>query len=85
MELYDFYADWCQPCKMMGPTIDQLEQERPDIRIIRVNVDSEPLLASQFGVRSVPTYVLKDESQTITRIQGAKPKAKFYELLGLDN
>ena len=84
MVLYDFYADWCGPCKMMSPIIDQLEQERPDIEIIRVNVDEQPETSQDFGVSSIPTYILvKDEQHT--RIIGAMPKPRFLSELGLDN
>jgi len=84
MVLYDFYADWCGPCKMMSPIIDQLEAERPDIEIIRVNVDEHPETSDDFGVRSIPTYVLKrTDGSTVVRLQGAMPRAKFYESLGI--
>jgi thioredoxin 1 len=82
MELYDFYADWCQPCKMMTPIIDQLEQERPDIRIIRVNVDESPETMLDFGISSVPTYILVD-GEASTTVTGAMPRAKFYDSLGI--
>lgn len=84
MVLYDFYADWCRPCNMMAPIIDQLEQERPDIHIVRVNVDENPETSSDFGVSSIPTYVLVDGEQQ-TRITGAMPKPRFLAELGLDN
>ena len=82
MVLYDFYADWCQPCKMMHPIVDQLEQDRPDIEIIRVNVDEQPKTSADFAVSAVPTYILVDNGEQ-TRITGAMPRAKFYASLGI--
>jgi thioredoxin 1 len=82
MVLYDFYADWCRPCQMMHPIVDQLEQERPDIEIVRVNVDENPETSADFGISSIPTYILVDGGEQ-TRITGAMPRAKFYESLGI--
>lgn len=84
MTLYDFYADWCQPCKMMTPIIDQLEKDRPDITIIRVNADESPETCRDYDVRSIPTYILVDGG-TEKRISGAAPRAKFLASLGLNN
>lgn len=83
MILYDFYADWCTPCKVMAPIVDQLETERPDIEIIRVNADENPETASDFGVSSIPTFVLVDGEKQ-TRVVGAMPKNKFLTALGLE-
>jgi thioredoxin 1 len=59
--LVDFYADWCGPCKMLGPMLEALANERNDVRIVKVNVDELSDLASQFGIISVPTlYLYKD-------------------------
>lgn len=84
MTLYDFYATWCGPCKMMTPIVDQLEQERPDITIVRVDIDQHPAKVKEFGIQSVPTFVLQSGT-TETRIVGAMPKPRFLSELGLDN
>lgn len=84
MKLYDFWAEWCGPCKMMNPLIDEIESEHPEIEIIRVNVDENPGLSQEYGVRSIPTYVLVDESgEEVKRLIGALPKYKFLLELGL--
>ena len=84
MILYDFWAEWCGPCKMMNPIVDEIELDFPKLEIVRVNVDENPSLMAEYGVRSIPTYVLIDESGVETkRIIGALPKYKFLKELGL--
>jgi thioredoxin 1 len=56
--LIDFYAAWCGPCKLVGPILEEVSRERPDIKIVKVNVDEEPELARQHRVMSIPTLVL---------------------------
>ena len=56
--LLDFWAEWCGPCRMLSPVLDQIAAERTDIKVGKVNVDNEPELARQFGVMSIPTLVV---------------------------
>lgn len=83
MELFDFYADWCGPCKIMAPIIDQLEIDRPDITVVRINVDEHRELAEEYQIQSIPTYIMINPGNPGVRITGAMPKAKFYAELGL--
>ena len=84
MILYDFWAEWCGPCKMMNPIVDEIELDFPKLEIVRVNVDENPSLMEEYGVRSIPTYVLTDEDGAeIKRVIGALPKYKFLKELGL--
>jgi thioredoxin 1 len=83
MVLYDFYADWCQPCKMMNPILDQLEQDRPDIEVVRINADASPETCQDYGVTGIPTYIIFDEGIEVKRVIGALPKAKFLTALGI--
>ena len=84
MKLYDFWAVWCNPCRLMNPIIDEFEGEHPEIEIIRVNVDENPSLMEKYGVKSIPTYVLVGENgEEIRRLIGALPKYKFLQELGL--
>jgi thioredoxin 1 len=69
----------------MSPIIDQLEQERPDITIMRVNVDENPETSKDFGVSGIPTYVLMHGGTEISRASGALPKQQFLTTMGLDN
>lgn len=84
--LIDFWAEWCTPCKLMSPVIDQIEKEFPNIQVIRVNADEDAEMVQKYNVSSIPTYILeKDNGEIITFATGAMPKYKFIKDLGLDN
>ena len=80
--LLDFYADWCGPCRMVGPVIDEIAEERDDIVVGKVNVDEEEELAGQFGVFSIPTLVVLKGGKVVNQSTGAKPKAQILALVG---
>ena len=73
--LVDFYADWCGPCRMVSPIVDEIAAERRDITVGKVNVDDENALAMKYGVRSIPTLIVFQDGKEKTRIVGARPKA----------
>ena len=73
--LVDFYADWCGPCKMMSPIVDEIADERTDVTVAKVNVDESSELASRFGVVSIPTLIIFKNGKESNRIIGARPKA----------
>ena len=79
--LLDFYANWCGPCKMLSPIIDEIAEERDDIIVGKVNVDAEPELAEKFNVFSIPTLVIMKDGEIIHQSAGARPKAQIIELL----
>ena len=79
--LLDFYADWCGPCRMVSPVVDEIAKENSDIVVGKVNVDDEQELASAFGVVSIPMLVVLKNGQEINRSVGAKPKAQILALL----
>ena len=79
--LLDFYADWCGPCRMMSPIIDEIADERPDVLVGKVNVDAEPELANSFGVVSIPSIVVMKGGKILRQSAGARPKAKLIEML----
>ena len=79
--LIDFYASWCGPCKMLSPIIDEIAEERDDILVGKVNVDSEPELAEKFGVFSIPTLVILKDGEIAHQSAGARPKAQILKLL----
>ena len=79
--LIDFYANWCGPCKMLSPIIDEIAQERDDIIVGKINVDDEPELAEKFGVFSIPTLVILKEGDVVHQSAGARPKAQILSLL----
>lgn len=79
--LLDFYADWCAPCRMVGPIISEIAEERSDIKVGKINVDEEPELASQFGVMSIPTLAVIKDGEVANTSVGAIPKEQILEML----
>ena len=79
--LLDFWAVWCGPCKMIAPLLTQIAEERADVVIGKVDVDSEMELAMQFGVSSIPTLVVIKNGQPVSKAVGYMPKEKILALL----
>ena len=79
--LIDFFASWCGPCRMVSPIVDEIAEERVDIKVVKINVDDEPELASRFGVMSIPTLVVIDGGREVNRLMGARPKDTILEAL----
>ena len=80
--LLDFWASWCGPCRMLGPVVDEVAEERTDVKVGKVNVDEQPELAGQFGVMSIPTLLVFEQGKLVRQAVGARPKASVLELLG---
>ena len=79
--LVDFYADWCGPCKMVSPVIEEIAQERDDIKVVKVNVDEQPSIAERFAVASIPMIVVFKGGEIVRSAVGARPKKAILELL----
>lgn len=79
--LVDFYADWCGPCQMLSPVIDEIARERDDITVGKVNVDQEGLLASDYGVMSIPTLLVFENGKEKARLVGVRPKDEILAAL----
>lgn len=79
--LVDFYADWCGPCKMLSPVIDQIAEENQDIKVVKVNVDNAQDLAMKYQVMSIPTLVVIKEGKEINRSVGLRDKAKIVNMI----
>ena len=80
--LLDFYADWCGPCRMVSPLVDEIAEERNDVIVGKINVDNEPELAQAFGVSSIPTLVVLKDGKVVNQSAGARPKAQIIAMLG---
>ena len=78
--LLDFYAEWCGPCRMVAPVIEEIASEHPEYAVGKINVDDEPELAGKYGVYSIPTLVAIKEGKVLRRLSGARPKEKILEL-----
>ena len=79
--LLDFYADWCGPCRMVGPIISEIAEERSDIKVGKINVDEQSELAAKFGVMSIPMLAVIKDGKTVKTSVGAKPKEQILDLL----
>lgn len=79
--LLDFFASWCGPCRMLGPTVEELAQENPHIKVGKVNVDDEQELASQFAVMTIPSLLVFKDGKVVNRAVGVKTKPELLELL----
>lgn len=78
--LLDFYADWCGPCRMVMPIVEEIASERDDLIVGKINVDDNPELAKEFGVYSIPTLVVLKDGREVRRAAGARSKDKILEL-----
>lgn len=79
--LLDFWAPWCMPCRMVGPTLEEIAKERPDIKVGKINVDEEQELAGQFRVMSIPTMLVIKGGKIVNQSVGAKSKKAILEML----
>ena len=79
--LVDFWASWCGPCRMVSPIVDEIADERTDIKVGKVNVDDEEELAMQYGIQSIPTVLLFKNGEVVEQSLGFKPKAFFEDLI----
>lgn len=79
--LLDFWASWCAPCRMLSPVVDEIANERSDIKVGKINVDEGPELAGKFGVMSIPTLVVMKNGKIVDQSVGVRPKAQILSML----
>lgn len=79
--LVDFWAPWCGPCRMVLPLVEEIAEERDDIKVVKINVDEETELASQFQVMSIPTLMVVKNGEVVSKTMGARPKAQINAML----
>ena len=81
--IVDFWAPWCNPCRMLAPVLEDLAKDKPDVKVCKVNIDEEQALAERFGVMSIPTVVCLLDGVEKSRSVGLMPKDKLIAALGL--
>ncbi len=79
--LLDFYADWCGPCRMVSPIVDEIAEERADIKVGKINVDEEGTLAVKFGISSIPALIVVKDGKIVNQAIGYRPKNEIIEML----
>lgn len=79
--LADFYAEWCGPCKMLRPILEEISDDRQDVKVVSINIDEEDELAEQFDVSAIPCVVLIKDGMEVDRSVGLKPREAIEELL----
>lgn len=79
--LIDFYADWCGPCRMLSPVVEEISNDFPQYRVCKVNIDEQPELAQRFGVTSVPTLFVVKQGMVVNQSVGVVPKRNIVLML----
>ena len=79
--LVDFWAEWCGPCRMVSPIVDEIADEQEALKVVKINIDENPAAPRQYGVMSIPTLLVFKDGEPAKRIVGAKPKAALLSEL----
>ncbi|MBP9817354.1 thioredoxin [Candidatus Shapirobacteria bacterium] len=81
MVLVDFWAEWCGPCKMLSPLLDEISTENPDLKVVKVDADTEIDLANNYNINSLPTVLVFDNGKLIKTIVGFRQKSEYLNAL----
>ena len=79
--LVDFYADWCGPCQMMGPVVEEVSNEASGAKVCKINIDEEMSIAQKYGVMSIPTFIVFKNGDIAAKRLGAMPKSAVMAML----
>ena len=79
--LLDFFASWCGPCRMVGPILDEIAEEREDIKVCKVNIDEQPELAHRYRIMTIPTLMVLTDGNIVEQSVGAKPKHQILAMV----
>jgi thioredoxin 1 len=79
--LVDFWAPWCGPCRVVAPALEEINDERDDVRVVKLNIDDNMQTAAQYQVLAIPTMILFRNGQEAARVQGAMPKSRIVQQL----
>ena len=82
--LVDFWAEWCGPCHAVSPILERIAEERPEYKLVKINIDEEQSLANRFGIQSIPTMILFKDGEPAAAAIGAQPKGRLEQALGLE-
>ena len=80
--LVDFFATWCGPCTMLAPVLEQVADSKPEVKIVKVDVDEEPELATRYKVMSIPTLIVFEKGEVVKKSLGVISKAELLDLIG---
>ena len=80
--LVDFWATWCGPCRMLAPIIEEISEERKDIKVGQINVDDEPALAAKYGIEAIPSVFVFKNGEVAAKSVGYRQKADLLKMLG---
>ena len=79
--ILDFYATWCEPCKIMSPIIDMIANENANVKVVKIDVDISPEIAAEYGAYSIPTFVVIKDGEEVSRTVGITKKAELLKMI----
>ncbi len=81
--LIDFWASWCGPCRMVSPIVDEISEEVPSVKVVKINVDEQPELAQKYDIMSIPTLMVMKDGKIVSKSVGARSKQSLMEMLNV--
>ena len=81
--LVDFFATWCGPCRMLGPTIEEIEAERADVKVVKIDIDESPAIANAYRIFAVPSVFVFRNGKVAAQTMGVRPKDQLYRLIDI--